>query len=187
MTEHPATDVRRPWWRKLDLKGPDGKPFLRRRGFDLRRGGGILLHRIDGPDPGLDLHDHPWWFVTLILRGGYIDEQSQVREAIEFAQSAEQFELVDGEPRGSVPRGVRRRWRRWSVHRMPLHVAHRIVHADPGTVTLVIRGPKVRRWGFYMPSGWIDWDQYDYPARRPLAAESNRPGEDRPLPGDGDA
>lgn len=60
---------------------------------------------------------------------------------------------------------------------MPLTVAHTIVDVDPGTVTLVIRGPKVRRWGFYPPGGWVDWERYDYAARRPCAVDSNVPGE----------
>lgn len=46
--------------RRLDLRGPDGSTFLRRRGIEHERLGGLLLHFLDGPDPGLDLHDHPW-------------------------------------------------------------------------------------------------------------------------------
>ena len=133
-------------WRHLDLIHA-GRTFLRRRGVEHSRLGGILLHRIDGPDPGLDLHDHPWPFLSIVLRGGYTEEALY-------------------EP-GDSHRGTRRTWRRWSAHRMPLNVAHSIVDVQPGTVTLVLRGRKVRRWGFYLPTGWVDWAEYDYDARRP--------------------
>lgn len=157
--QRPETRVA--WWRRLDLIGPDRRTFLRRRGIDLPRFG-VYLHRIDAPDPGLDLHDHPWAFVSIILRGGYTEEWADVREAPALAAIAEEF------PGGETP-GVPRSWGAWTAHRMPLNVAHRITAAEPGTVSLVIRGRKVRRWGFYLPSGWVDWEAYDYDARRPLA------------------
>lgn len=89
--------------------------------------------------------------------------------------------------RGRLVQFRTRKWRRWSVHRMPLDVAHRIVRVEPGTVTLVLRGRKVRRWGFFLPpdqGGWVDWEDYDYATRRPVAARSNRPGESHPAPPD---
>lgn len=151
-------------WRRLDLIGPDGEPFLRRRGLDGQRLrlGGVLLHRIDAPDPGLDLHDHPWAFLSVVLRGGYIEEWAETRHACQ---------------RWATPQV--RRWRRWSIHRMPLTVAHRITAVEPGTVTLVVRGRHRRRWGFYLPGGWIDWEEYPYDERRPVAVDSNRPEEVR--------
>ena len=55
---------------------------------------------------------------------------------------------------------------------MPLHVAHRIFHADPGTVTLMVHGPKRRNpWGFYLPDRWVSQFEYDYETRRPCTEE----------------
>lgn len=170
--------------RKLDLKS-NGKTFLRRRGIDAGRLG-IYLHRIDAPDPGLDLHDHPWPFVSIMLRGGYVEEWDDTRTASAGAMAAEKVEDPDGFyrdpplPRGTAPRGYRRAWRRGTVHRMPLTIAHRITSAEPGTVTLIIRGRKSRSWGFYLPTGWVDWREYDYDERRPIAVESRNPEEHRP-------
>jgi len=62
---------------------------------------------------------------------------------------------------------------------MPLNIAHRITAAEPGTTTLVLRLRKVRRWGFYLPHGWVDWQAYDYDARRPVSVDSNKPEEIR--------
>ena len=157
----PRTDERRPWWRKLDLIAPDGSTFLRRRGLTTDGVGGVLLHRIDAPDPGLDLHDHPWSFASIVLRGGYTEEWGRVTNAV---------------PHDIRGRGFRS-WGAGSIHRMPLNRAHRITAVKPGTVTLVLHGPRRRRWGFFMPTGWVDWAGYDYEARRPVAVDSTRLGE----------
>lgn len=156
---HGDRDKRRGIWRALDLVGPAGT-FMRRRGVDLRAFG-VYVHRIDQPDPGLDLHDHPWPFVTFVLRGGYCDEAADARLAQSNAQLAEAY------PSTCTP-GAHRCWKRWSVHRVRMTDAHRITHVQPRTVTLVLRGRKSRAWGFFMPAGWLDQSRYDYRARRPL-------------------
>lgn len=144
------------WWRRLSLIHAD-KTFLDRWGIDLGPVG-VYVHHIAGPDPGLDLHDHPWPFVSLILRGGYSEQVADTREPWLWR---------------------RRRWERWSVHRMPFTVCHRIFDADPGTWTLIVRGPKSRTWGFYLSDEprWVPWDQYDYATRRPNHVASNKPEE----------
>jgi hypothetical protein len=151
-------DEDRRWgpFRLLQLVGARGR-FLRRYALNLPgERGGVMLHAIDARDPGLDVHDHPWWFVTLVLRGGYTEEACEVRDAVRLASNV----YIDS------PRGERRTWRRGSVHRMPLHVAHRIIDVQVGTWTLVVKGPKVRPWGFYMPRGWVHHKRYDYDRRR---------------------
>jgi hypothetical protein len=35
----------------------------------------IYLHRFDGPDSRATLHDHPWNFVSIVLRGGYCERR----------------------------------------------------------------------------------------------------------------
>ena len=152
------------FFRRLTLTGPDGRVFLDRFGIGTRRFG-VYVHRIVEPDPGLDLHDHPWPFVSLILSGGYEEEAIDSREAPRWAAVAEAF--------GPRPRGWLRVWGRWSVHRMPLTIAHRITVVRPHTWTLVLRGRKSRSWGFYLPDGYVDQRSYDYVARRP-GAEARR-------------
>src|SRR3954449_5709224 len=36
---------------------------------------GVYLHRFDGPDPRPTLHDHPWPFLSFVLRGGYTERR----------------------------------------------------------------------------------------------------------------
>lgn len=156
---HDDRDRRSGVWRALDLVGPHGR-FLRRRGLDLRLFG-IYVHDIEQSDPGLDLHDHPWPFVSIIARGGYIEEVAPTRTACRRAWS---FASGFTDRPGDV-----RTWRRWSVHRIRMTEAHRIIACEPGTRTLVIRGRKTRRWGFYLPDCWVDQAHYDYDARRPCS------------------
>lgn len=140
-----------------------GRSFLRRHGIDLRLFG-IYVHHIDAPDPGMDLHDHPWPFVSLILRGGYRELWAPAREASDWAKISEAWD-------GVYLTGVERSWRRWSIHRVRLTDAHRIIDAEPGTVTLVLRGLKSRDWGFYPPGGYVSQREYDYETRRPVREE----------------
>lgn len=143
-------------WRRLTLLH-NGRPFLDRWGLDLGPVGSYV-HNLAGADPGLDLHDHPWPFVTLILRGGYEEEVADIRE----------------------PWMTRRRsWGRFSIHAMPFTVCHRITRVQPGTWTLVLRGRKSRTWGFYLidEARWTPWDLYDYATRRPNTVDSSDPTE----------
>ena len=156
---HDDVNCRRWVWRSLDLVGPRGR-FLRRRGLDLRMFG-IYVHDIEQPDPGLDLHDHPWPFVSIILRGAYTEQHGDTRFASALAYLVDQFPVADAR--------FTRTWRRWSAHRIRMTEAHRIISCEPGTRTLVIRGRKTRRWGFYTPTGWVDQTSYDYDARRPCS------------------
>lgn len=98
---------------------------------------GIYVHFIFREDLDPVPHDHPWRFASLILRGSYVEE-------LHYTPGHGEPSLV---------------WRhRWRSHRFPLHWAHRIVAVQPGTVTLVFVGRKVRSWGFYARHGkWIDY------------------------------
>lgn len=35
----------------------------------------LYLHRFDGPDPRSTLHDHPYNFTSVVLRGGYVERR----------------------------------------------------------------------------------------------------------------
>ena len=142
---------------RLRLRDNAGRIFLDRWGWECRWFG-VYVHRVAAPDPGLDLHDHPWPFVSFVLWGGYVDEVYPAREASRVAPDLDRW---------STARGLPRRCRRWRWHRVPLTDAHRIVSVEPRTWTLVVRGCKSRPWGFYERSGWVHWQSYDYAARRP--------------------
>lgn len=150
-------------YRRLRLRRADGRIYLDRWGLSLDRIAGVYLHRMAAPDPGVDLHDHPWTFVTIPLWGGYTEERALSREAQQYAMLAEAYPTCT---RGVVEERLPRRPRM-----MRLDECHRITHLSRRTVwTLVLRGPRRRSWGFFEPGGWVR-AQNEANARRPLAAE----------------
>lgn len=144
---------------RFRLRRPDGKVYLERWGFELGKAGrfgGIFLHHMTGPDPGLDMHDHPWWFGSLVLKGGYGEARADVSGG-----------------KWVTPKLLQPRWRkRFSWATTPLHTAHTIVNLlHPNTWTLVIHGFRRRDWGFYTPKGWVFHLDYDN-SRRGLKTEA---------------
>jgi hypothetical protein len=107
----------------------------------------IYLHKIASPDKDRDLHDHPWPFASLVLRGGY-DE----RIGVDTADAA----IAQRPPHTQT---VRRGWLSLAFRRAT--DAHRIVrlHRTP-TWTLVLTGPRRRSWGFYTDRGYVPWTTY---------------------------
>ncbi len=101
---------------------------------------GIYVHHLTSPDTG-DLHDHPWNFLSIVVRGGY-------------------DEILDPAPADRSVMASWRTWGRWSVHRMRTTSAHRIESVQPGTWTIVVTGRRARRWGFWHACRWTDWADY---------------------------
>lgn len=105
--------------------------------------GTVRLHKITQADADPDLHDHPWDFVSFILRGGYTEdiggpwEQHYGPGAISLKRASD---------------------------------AHRITSVDGPTWTLVFTGQRIRKWGFWTPEGWVAWDAYDRGVKGDVAA-----------------
>lgn len=108
--------------------GEDDCPYLERWvcGLGLFA---VRLHHFFRSDED-DLHDHPWPFVTLVLKGGYLDVTED-----------------GGEPMS--PGTIR--------YRPALH-KHRVV--TDGCWTLVLSARKQRDWGFYVHDGWLAAREY---------------------------
>jgi hypothetical protein len=138
------------WFRQLIsgqphfvIGGADAPYMLRWYLIPRNRAFNIYLHKFLRDDDDRALHDHPWWFVSIILKGGY-------------------WELVpkDGGPANKVlQRKVGTIAFRPAIHR------HRVVlHAKTGQKTpawtLIITGRKKRMWGFYCPKGFVPWHQF---------------------------
>jgi hypothetical protein len=152
--------------RRYTLTTSDGEVYLDRLRIVQTPWFGVYLHRLDVPDPGVDLHDHPWTFASVILRGGYDEEVCDTDDAEDCARWAERWP-------GTCTRGFTRSWTARSVHRLLLTECHRItrLHRSP-TWTLIITGPRRRSWGFYQPEGFVDHRDYDYVVRRELRVQS---------------
>lgn len=166
----------RPRRARLRLRRADGLVYLERWGLESDRIGGIFLHRMDAPDPGVDLHDHPWAFVSIVLAGGYSEDRAPIREVARLAhrariENAQRQAAVPGAFRKPV--GVLSDRRRWSVRLLRLDECHRVTslhrtRLDVATRcwTLVLHGPRRGTWGFYRPaSGWMHYEEYDRTVR----------------------
>jgi hypothetical protein len=133
------------FWKWADI--PDARDesrvYLRRLRILQTPYFALYLHFIYQSDKDRDPHDHPFAFRSLIVRGGYTERV---------------WRTYAGHVGGD---GVERTWRRWSLHKTPLNVAHMIDYLWPNTVTLVFCGPKVKDWGFYTEQGFTPWQRYN--------------------------
>lgn len=146
-------------FRRLTLRRQDGRVYLDRWGIGHDRIGRIMVHRMQAPDPGLDLHDHPWWFTTIVLWGGYTEQRANIREAPALAAIAEAY------PR-TCTRGVLERRQPWRPRVMRMDECHSITALQRRTSwSLVIGGPRRRVWGFYLPAGYMTEAEYDRTVR----------------------
>lgn len=103
----------------------------------------MYLHCFMRSDDDRALHDHPWWSLSLLLKG-YCFEHT----------------IADGgiHTRRPIASG---KWRLRSAR-----FAHRIeVHPRNEAWTLFITGPNIREWGFHCPTkGWVHWEMFTDPA-----------------------
>lgn len=119
------------WW----LSEPSEESYHRRKYRPA-----LLLHRIHLADADRWPHDHPWWFVGLVLKGSYLENRYDSQ----------------GVFCGQVER------RRFSLAFRRASDLHDIAEVSNDLWTLVLVGPKRRRWGFMTDSGWVRWEEYVY-------------------------
>lgn len=104
------------------------------------------LHCFTRDDEDRALHDHPWWNLSILLRGQYIEH------------------TID-------PGGVHRRtvYKAGDVKLRPPWAAHRVeLIDDPSEVitgkqpswSLFVTGPVQRKWGFHCPTEWRTSHQF---------------------------
>jgi len=132
--------------------GDPAKPYLRRWWVIPRnRFFNIYLHNILADDDDRAEHDHPWWSLSIILRGGYMETINGICHmrhpgTIRWRRATEHHRLSLF--------SCRWRWKGWPWKRTL--VFDRVVPCW----TLFITGPKVREWGFWCPKGWMHWREF---------------------------
>lgn len=101
---------------------------------------GIYLHEMLRSDYARALHDHPWPFVSVVLRGGYCEVHNQT-------------------PGRKETRLFRHRL---SVAYRPAAWRHRVIlFTGEPTWTLMLVGPRQRKWGFWIKGKWCWWRKHD--------------------------
>ena len=102
----------------------------------------VFIHRFLKSDPD-DVHDHPWPYATLILKGGYYEwtpifnnDGQKIAETVQW-RGAGHFRTCSAT----------------SYHRIEL---------DPTVEcwTMFMPGPQTREWGFLVNNKWIHNDTY---------------------------
>lgn len=114
----------------LFLKERDSFPF------------NVFLHKFLKSDPD-DVHDHPWPYATLILKGGYYEWIPQFNNK---GQKISELQVWRGPGHFRIC-GAN------SFHRIEL---------DPNVTawTLFMPGAKQRDWGFLVKNKWVQWEEY---------------------------
>lgn len=86
----------------------------------------IFIHEINEPDKDAHMHDHPWNFIGIILKGGYVEltENGEAHKSWISFNKAEKF--------------------------------HKIKSLYCKTYTMVITGSRYREWGYNTENGWLD-------------------------------
>ena len=100
-----------------------------------------FLHKFHKGDPG-DVHDHPWPYFTLILKGGYY----------EYTPNFKNGKMV----------GETKHWRGPGHWRVCSSGSYHRIELVPGITawTLFMPGPQTREWGFLVKNKWIHNDNY---------------------------
>jgi len=102
----------------------------------------IFLHKFLKGDPG-DVHDHPWPYATLILKGGYWEWTPLFNS--------------DG-----LQVGEKAQWRGPGHFRFCKSNSYHRIELEDGVTpwTLFMPGPQKREWGFLVKNKWIHNGDY---------------------------
>lgn len=144
------------WFQKLVTGQPhvvlfqDEQPYLIRR-FLIPRNSyfNIYLHKFVRSDYDEALHDHPWWFISLILKGAYTEYTPEGRERRKA---------------GSIAYRPATHMHRVQLDSHPVIATERTrvrpTRQEIPTWTLIVTGKKVREWGFACPKAWVPWEKF---------------------------
>ena len=132
--------------KRIVMDRVENEPYLERYYLFLREREqfpfNVFLHKFLKSDPD-DVHDHPWPYATLILKGGYWE---WIPHFDTVGRKTGEYQVWRGP-------GHFRNSKANSFHRIEL---------DPDITawTLFMPGPKQRDWGFLVKNKWIQWEQY---------------------------
>jgi hypothetical protein len=132
--------------KRIVMDRVENEPYLERYYLFLRERErfpfNVFLHKFLKSDPD-DVHDHPWPYATLILKGGYWE---WIPHFDTVGRKIGEYQVWRGPGHFRVSKAN-------SFHRIEL---------DPDITawTLFMPGPKQRDWGFMVKNKWVQWEQY---------------------------
>lgn len=135
----------------------------------------IYIHKFLRSDEDRALHDHPWWFASLVLKGSYWEHRAdrpitgksrRMAGSIAFRRPTAghrvelEAEITD----------VSREYLQWSFDDPRRPYTSVVVNQDGSyrvlekiehpVWTLIVTGPRVREWGFLCANGWKQWRDF---------------------------
>lgn len=123
---------RRPW----DVKV--GEHMLRWHVLPRNDWFNVYVHKMVANDDEHATHDHPYYSVSLCLRGAMV-------ECVRQADGQETWRPVNA----------------GDVVARPARFAHRLSIVGAETpVTVFITGPRIREWGFWCAERWVHWRDF---------------------------
>ena len=132
--------------KRIVMDRVQNEPYLERYYLFLRERErfpfNVFLHKFLKSDPD-DVHDHPWPYATLILKGGY-------------------WEWIPHFDTVGRKTGEYQVWRGPGHFRVSSANSYHRIELDPDITawTLFMPGRKCRDWGFLVKNKWIQWEQY---------------------------
>jgi hypothetical protein len=132
--------------RRIVMDRVNNEPYLERYYLFLkdrqRFPFNVFLHKFLKSDPD-DVHDHPWPYATVILKGGYWEWTPQ------FDSSGEKINEIA-------------KWRGAGHFRTCSANSYHRIELDPTVEcwTLFMPGPQTQDWGFLTRQGWVQHEQY---------------------------
>jgi len=132
--------------KRIIMDRVDHEPYLERYYIFLKERNwfpfNIFIHKFLKSDPD-DVHDHPWPYATLILKGGYWEWIPQFDK--------------DGKKFGEIAH-----WRGPGHFRTCSATSYHRIELDPSVTawTLFMPGPHKREWGFLVKNNWVHNEKY---------------------------
>jgi hypothetical protein len=140
------------FFKKKIIQREDGLDYLVRYTLCNNNWFSIKIHHLKISD-SLCLHDHPWHFYSLILKGGYWEVTPNVdQHKVDITDSFD----------GNEQNTVRKWYRPFSFLNRPAHWIHRLeLPEGKDCWTFVITFKKTKEWGFFTQKfGFINWKKY---------------------------
>ena len=131
--------------KRIVMDRVENEPYLERYYLFLKERNrfpfNVFLHKFLKSDPD-DVHDHPWPYATLILKGGYWEWIPQFANGVKIGEVAA--------------------WRGPGHFRISQARSYHRIELDPAVAawTLFMPGPKQKDWGFLVRNRWIQWEEY---------------------------
>lgn len=136
-----------PWlgsfFKKFTITAADGSPYLTRYYILKTRWLKVYLHQFHRSDEDRDMHDHPWNFMSIVLKSGYVEH---LPESIKLRKP------------GAIIRHCAED--RHFVKLLPQCRSPECISPEVEAWTLVFVGKKRREWGFHTQDGWLHWREY---------------------------